>query len=402
MQVQGRLIVLAAVLLPILSKAAEPRVAIPKKSQTLIEEQLLPAYRTGSPVDVATSAQRLFPQLTEKQLAAVNAELADIDMPPLADMFAESLLALVRSTGVGSVNNLDPRSLAAVVPSIRREVKFVLEDAKLHPAFEEPLSPPDSLREFEQLFWQVHVFEQRIANAVQLQQFGTVLHQRALNVLRKATPEERQVLMSDFGLEGHKLEELQRDLAERKIELRLKRLDLANSTLKGSVDRIKLFESARAIDVDAPLLAEFFGSRKETDAPFRRAALNKPGLPKTIRALSSESEAIAGDLILKSRHFYSGIHWWLRGRFGMSTDGGGLLKPKLAHQSPQLMFQLFMPAELNAPRGVSQSPPQCQVERRHQLVWSFEPNQVMQKSTKRTDQDSTEKLTSRTTLNAFY
>jgi hypothetical protein len=353
--------------------ALSAKVAIPKRAKNLISERLLPAYRIGSPLLLAGSIHDLLPELTDDQVKAINAHLDEQDFPPLEDMFAESLLGMANQGNTSAFAELKSRELAIVIPRIRAMIAATLESAKTHPVFKTPLASPDNLPEFERLFWEVHVFEQRLQSAVKLQQLGLLLHDQALNVFRKATPGQQDVLMSDFGLAGYQLEVTQQQLLERKLELRLRRLRLANSILQRSGGQRGLFEAARAVDLDGQLLTSYFASLVNTAGAEGPAGLNDVAAIKTLIADSTDK---AGELIEKSRLFYDGLHWWLRGRYGKSTDGGGLLKPRMAYDSPQLMFQLYMPSELYSPPGTRQGDVQPNPQRRHQAVWSFEPNRL--------------------------
>ena len=53
----------------------------------------------------------------------------------------------------------------------------------------------------------------------------------------------------------------------------------------------------------------------------------------SVQAAFNGREAL--DLLEKSRLLYTGLHWWLRGRYGKGTDGFGLLKSPAAMKSEQ-------------------------------------------------------------------
>ena len=104
----------------------------------------------------------------------------------------------------------------------------------------------------------------------------------------------------------------------------------------------------------------------------------KSDLVEKIRnAISVGRNAAGDDLITKSRLLFTGLHWWYRGRYDSSSEGNGLLKPKQALSSPQLMFTLYMPTETPVPTDSSlpgKSIPQ--VDRRHHYLWNFETRTI--------------------------
>jgi hypothetical protein len=174
------------------------------------------------------------------------------------------------------------------------------------------------------------------------------------------------------------------------------------------------FQAAFVLDLDGEELAGFFArlrpasasiaskdepSKKTADAKDRakrtddpaadlaaatgsvvrfRQSLNDPQLAETIREQVKRGQQLAGkDFLEKSRLLFTGLHWWFRGRYGMGTDGNGLLKSKLALTSPDAQFGLYMPKEVPKPTDPRQGGKQVpSVDRRHHYIWQFETRTI--------------------------
>jgi hypothetical protein len=106
--------------------------------------------------------------------------------------------------------------------------------------------------------------------------------------------------------------------------------------------------------------------------------LADPELPARIREHVRHGQQSAGqEFIAKSRLLFTGLHWWFRGRYGMGTDGHGLLKSKAALASPDVMFALYMPQTTPVPTDPTKGGMQVPlVDRRHHYLWQFETRQI--------------------------
>jgi len=352
-------------------------IAIPKQLRELLIGGVVPAYRLGLSAPVIASVQALLGDLTSEQVTLVNEWLVAQRIPPLEEILSEALYSAALFGQAGTIEELGPKALAATIPKTRQRIQKVLGESKVHAIMEDPVAVPESLLEFEQFYWRVHRFEQRVDNAIRVGQFGAALHDRAVNVLKKASPEEFKILSVGFSLEELQLNDLKATLAERKVEVQLARFKLAHFTLKSSVDARKQFEAAFAIDNDGPMLLAFFEAVVAGQIKPTRSSLTVPGLGDRLNSMYRESLAIAGDKIEKAQLFHVGLYWWLRGRYGSSLEGGGLLKPRAALRSPEMMFGLHVPAELYGP-PTKQQKMQPTFQRRHNVIWSFEPGQVVQ------------------------
>ena len=86
-------------------------------------------------------------------------------------------------------------------------------------------------------------------------------------------------------------------------------------------------------------------------------------------------QAAGAELLLKGELLFEGLHWWLRGRYGRGSEGGGLFKNKQVLRNPALRFGLSMPTDPprpTVPGVVSRYEPVPFADRRHHYVWAWE------------------------------
>jgi hypothetical protein len=162
------------------------------------------------------------------------------------------------------------------------------------------------------------------------------------------------------------------------MELRLQRLQFAHCTLADSEDLRQRIFAAYAVDFDGQVLSAFLQQARKSQAQggfaLSRPRLRDDRLPAKVQKLAESGRDLAGDLVEKSRLFFDGLHWWMRGRYGRGTEGNGLLKSPEALNSPLAQMALFMPTEPPQPidpfaDGDLRTP---EVDRRHYYTWATE------------------------------
>ena len=123
-----------------------------------------------------------------------------------------------------------------------------------------------------------------------------------------------------------------------------------------------------------------------------------------LQALVQLARESAGDLVTKSRLLYRGLHWWLRGRYGLGPDGFGLLKSVEALSSPLAQFPLYMPAGMPTPSDPTETGYSVpRFDRRHHYIWMYEYRVLRRhfaSASRKLGGNRT--VTSRTTFDQFY
>ena len=161
-----------------------------------------------------------------------------------------------------------------------------------------------------------------------------------------------------------------------------------------SADQLERLLAAVVVDMDGEILPPLLAH----DAAFPAEQSEKVG--KTI----DHARQMAGaELLQKSRWLFAGLHWWMRGRYGVGTAGQGLLKDPAALKSADVMFGLLMPINPPIPNAPTSDQPVPLVDRRHHYLWQFETQKVTSGGSQGTNTSSSYSGTATvTTTTHFY
>ena len=362
------------------------------------DREILPAAYRGDSLEVLKSLAAVVSRADDAQIPALDALLAEQKLPPTGNYLAELRLRLTMQ-GLGSaLPRPQPRELVYVIPATRGEIERILDRRQDQIIGKGKLPDPASIQEYDEIFWKIHVYTNELVAAARLAEYGQALLDTARNqVLRKLTAEEKSAIDVDFAALAYEGQQTARELEEVKVELRLRRLARAAQILQTSTDFQERLAAAFAADTDAELLNRFFESN--SDVEFGRPKLNAEGVTESVQTYGRAIQQASGKLVEKSHLLFEGLHWWLRGRYGMGPDGYGLLKSPLAMQSPATLFPLFMPIETPSPAdpfgGTSAAEaavPQPRFDRRHHYNWMYEYRQLTVGNEYLTRKTDTEKI----------
>lgn len=335
------------------------------------------AYRQGNPLAVLQSLSPLLAKMSDEQLEAVDGILSDRKIPPVGRLLGEARLSIERQNFQGRLPRVTTREAQLVLPEFERQLQALLKVTESHPVMKDPLPSPDDVEAFEQLLWDAHVLSNQLENA----EFTADYMNRLATRSSKRRGKKDQDDPVDYAAIVQNLKDTQADLSEREIELRLDRLALAKQLLAKPELTKEKFLAAGAWWVDARLIEEFFQESKRAKRQvFGRDRLNEPGLLKQVASDAQEARELAGDLTLKSQLLFEGLHWWVRGRYGIGTEMWGLAKSAAAMHSFEAQMALYMPTEPPTPTDPttvdSYSDYVPMYDRRHHYWWAWEDRTV--------------------------
>jgi hypothetical protein len=397
---------------------AEParpkRTSLTKAQLENLRDVIIPTHERGTPRGLIEVLAPYTARISDGQLAATDEILAESGIPPVAELLAGARIALVEQNQADSLPAPKGRELILTMRGLADRIEQLVSDCNGHAAFDDSAPQPANFDQFEELLWEMHVLENRLASGGRMAGYARQLSE----LVRKANPRElsdgdRGAVEADYDLRLSELATLNRELGERTMEQRLLRLKYAGTVLSQSSDLKEKFQAAFVVDLDGELLATYFknragsadGSPPVTLAVFRKS-LGDPDLPAEIERIRNDSRRAAGeDFLKKSRLLFTGLHWWYRGRYGQGTEGGGLLKSKAALTSPEGLFGLYMPKETALPTDPTSAGQQVpMVDRRHHYVWQFETRSIQTSfdASRDTTTRRDKTITSITTFDRFY
>lgn len=362
--------------------AAAAAVKLTPKQIEWLQMQVRPAYAAGNSPAVVMLIRESLTKQTAAVRGAMNDRLAAEGAPSLERMLADSRLAVLRAGMMNALPAPSPQELPLLVNEYERQVAELLDQAQAKPIFADPLASPQSLKEFRDLLWSAHVLNNELMNAGYLASQAELIAKSAPP--SRAKPDAKQPeanVAQQFADERTRAARMSRELTERALELRLKRIELALKFLEESADVGERLQAAYALGVDGEQVQ---AALQRVDLqPFGRAALNAEELVEKVRSQVERGQELAGDLMTKSRALYAGLHWWRRGRYGRGPEHFGLVKWPAAQTNIAANIPLLMP--LDAPRPTD--PAQTgglgvpDYDRRHHYWWSWESIQFELRST---------------------
>ncbi len=318
-----------------------------RKTLDRIEFDVIPAYELGDTTLLLDSLSTLTFKLDAEELEEVDRELQAQGIPPAADLLTNSRMLLIQQ----GITNLPPahqREILMAIPFLRDSVENIVAEVNGHLVMQDPVVAPKSLDGFERAFWEIHVFENQLQNAIQVCEYGAQLvHRGGRTKTKNLSESDKDLLDTNFRTKAQELLTTLEELGERKLELRLARFDRAERVLATSDKFIEKLQAAYVIDLDGELLTNALQS---SDEEWTREALLQDGLKDSIETRTGLVRKEHSQLVLKGSQFFTGLHWWLRGRYGRGPDGAGLLKNANAIHNNEALFGLFMPEAFEPPR----------------------------------------------------
>src|SRR5687768_15304313 len=307
---------------------------------TFVRNELAPVAASGNPLQVLELIGPQLAKLSPSHVEGMNELLAAQGLASLGRLAADARLALSRGGAAKSAPELSLQESVLILADVQQQIDRLLEKIRKAEVMQDPLPKPDTLLEYRDVLFDVHVQKNELINAEELVKFASAtLKALDSDKTRTATPQQQEVLATNFSEVAGDVLALGRNLEERALEMRLDRLDLAVSTLERDLGLKEKFFAAYAIAIDGELLLEGF----KAGGTFSREALNKPNLVEELTQKIEKGKKLAGSLIDKSKSLFIGLHWWRRGRYGRGPEGYGLLKSAASARNFAASVPLLMP-----------------------------------------------------------
>ena len=235
------------------------------------------------------------------------------------------------------------------------------------------------MKEFEEPLLKIHIYKNDLLN---LDRTSLLAAQAIAYALRTGNvkPVDRGRLSFNF------LEARDQILAENKrrveveMALRVARIRLAKRIIDENKDLQQKLLAVFAMDQDLKIINDFVEQQRQ--GLFQ--LIDEPDIDQINRTVE-EAQQNAPRLFRDAERLFTGIHWWLRGRYGKGSVANGLLKGAYVKNNPAAGFALNVPR--NRPvatdpfrnEGVPRSP---YVARRHENTWAWENGGISMKMKK--------------------
>jgi hypothetical protein len=372
------------------------------------------AYHQGDSFRVWQALGPAVGRLKEKQLQTLDTALAERKLPSVGELLVDARVKLVQQNLNSALPAPKPRERVITVVALYDQVDKFLQETEQDPAVTGAGQPPGTFDEYKELLWQFHVLRNGLLKAERSVQFAGKLAAGIRGRSRKRLSEHERESVDEGGRTARaRIEQIDRKLEALEMETRFARLTHGVQVLeKSELTREKFFaayltgEDARALGTylarqgqgaapvtaqpqpskATPASAAATGSNQTSAAsPAVQSAaatpsvLKSPGIINEVAEKRKLAERLAGDLGVKARMFFEGLHWWITGRYGSGPDLGGLAKSEAALKSPQALLWLYMPKKVPEPTDpakISVRMPATHIDRRHHYTWAWEDRRL--------------------------
>ena len=378
------------------AEAAPQLKRLTRKTVKSLNETVFPHFRANQINQFCKALFPLMSKMGKPQLIALEAFAAEQGIPLKSTLIDFRFKQLERDPSQGLQPNQVPYSKALVAnapvrqtprpgsESLPRELAIYLatgmfdrvsedlQDMRDHEAMTHPLELPEKWKDRELLFWDIHVFKNRLENLSRIADNTRNLIGKHLERAHKNEDQPTIAQLSNIDGIRELVNQHYYELLENEAILRLDDLAEAERTLRES----KIFKdriyAAYALQDDAGSLEEFVKNYPADRLTQER--LKDPQTLATVEQQLKDGKKNGTDVMEKARLLRVGAHWWLRGRYGASTEARGLLKPENAVNSPAQMFGLYMPKKRPQPISdyLSDEESYEGYDRRHHYTWAVE------------------------------
>ncbi|MBW3541018.1 MAG: hypothetical protein KY476_12165 [Planctomycetes bacterium] len=334
---------------------------------------LVHAYHGGNVAGVLETLVPMLPRLTEAQIEGLDAALGDEGIPPVRRLLVEARLALVQQNLASSLPEPEIRERLLLLRAVAEHIDEWLRETREHPLVTGSEPPARSMTEFERQLWEIHVLRNKLLSALRTSAYGTTLAQGVTERQKeRLTPPEIEILKK-FAGPAAGIQEADGVLARLEIDTRLARLNYGLEVLENDALTKERFMAAWSTLHDAEELRQALKQAADEAAPLSHAALLE-----SLERRAARARELAGDLAPQAKRFFEGLHWWLRGRYGIGPELAGLAKSAAALDVPGGLVWLYMPSQPPVAADVDDGQREIRptYERRHHHIWAWEDRRI--------------------------
>lgn len=353
---------------------------IPPKTLELAD-QLEVAWQRQNPALVWKLLERPARSYRRSQLDLLDDALSQRGVPSSAQLLVDSRLSFVQQNLIRNLPEPNLRERVLLIAGLHDRSAKLLQQTDAEMARQAKAPPPEGFRRFEDQFWDLHVLANQLLSAERFRRYAADLASRVKGrALENLDADQRAVVLASNDESIIEVLRRRNELAAIERKLRLQRVDYSLRMLeRPELDKEK-FTAAFAIRLDAHVLGPGNSVTANSDSSGNTTETRNGDLSVSPQLAGEIQTALsnAGDLPDKATAFFAGLHWWLRGRYGVGTEVHGLAKSEAARAMPGGLVWLNMPLQPEPPgvpaMGRVESPGQAP-HRRHHLIWAWEDRQ---------------------------
>lgn len=401
-----QLVLPVAVAMFMLTSDISPRsfADIAKNHLKSLETVFLPAWNQGDNLLILKSLSKVVSKMSPEEIAEVDELLAQQQIPNSAQVLVEARLHLLRQGRKKDLPRPGVGELVLTLENLDKEFENVIAEAdKLSKRLKNEVDDA-SFNEFEALVWDNHVLEQKLMASITLAQYAAYIAKRNQKRLKNKLDEDQTALLhQDYAKVEAELSDTLKDIKEHELLVRMKRIEFATHLLGTDSPPLKdRYLATWSLQTDGRIVVETLAKE---ELEFNNPVLNDPETTELVQTQIKSGVELAGEkLIKKSGLLFTGLHWWMRGRYGMGSEAFGFMKSEWAVTSDAALFPLYMPEETPVPTSLSDDEVIPEIDRRHKYIWEWEYRRLTssKNTTTNTKKSGNSQVTQVTQLSRFY
>ena len=142
-----------------------------RKAMDQIEFDVIPAFETGDTTGLLKSLSALTVKMDAEGLEELDSELQAQGLASAGDLMTNCRMLLLQQ-GITDLPPAHQREILAAIPFLRDSIINIVAEVKRHMIMQDPILSPKSLDGFERRFWEIHVFENQLQNAIHVCDYG--------------------------------------------------------------------------------------------------------------------------------------------------------------------------------------------------------------------------------------
>ena len=374
----------------------DPGDDLPRKMKQALDNEIFPSLKQGADVYFYNAFGRILSKATPEQAEKIDQYAKSVQLGSPLDKFVDLKLKRIEQ-GIDAVDNKMKLSEAVfLIGGINKRLKEFIATVNTHPFMQEPVEVSEDWKDARDQFWDAHVAKNEFLNNSVILAFGDGILEPVKTAAKNSKDTHTLKTFSEFASLSDAFGETYQDLDERTIEARLIRFERSAETILDDKSFEDKLVAAMSLQIDAesliPLLQE--------NLVLNRPKLKQQGLADQLNAKTHELLAAEPTIIEKAHLLRTGLHWWLRGRYGHGVEHGGLMKSKNVFLLPEnirrrsgaanspmnleLLNALYMPRkrpkpefELTLLKPAASSISSPHYSRRHYYTWAIEKRPII-------------------------
>lgn len=136
--------------------------------RVLCQNKLIPALESKAHLPLLAAAESLVMKHPPEMVEAVEQYCQNMGHGALSEKVADAIAQMINQRLPMNTQAWKPVFTEYVAEGLDNGIKLELEDFDKHPIMQDPLTLPEDWNEADQLFWNIHVWENRFRNTDQI------------------------------------------------------------------------------------------------------------------------------------------------------------------------------------------------------------------------------------------